>query len=54
MQLVTESTTRVLPIRETLAGKSVLVTGVTGFLGKVWVSMLLHEVPEIGHSSRAT
>ncbi|MBN8612531.1 MAG: SDR family oxidoreductase [Deltaproteobacteria bacterium] len=37
-----------LPIRETLRGKHVLVTGFTGFLGKVLVSMLLERAPEIG------
>ncbi|MBX7193950.1 MAG: SDR family oxidoreductase [Sandaracinaceae bacterium] len=37
-----------LPIRETLRGKHVLVTGFTGFLGKVLVAMLLERVPEIG------
>lgn len=34
-------------IAETFHGKHVLVTGVTGFLGKVWLSMLLSELPEI-------
>ena len=38
-----------LNIAETLAGKELLVTGVTGFLGKVWLSELLCRVPEIGH-----
>ena len=38
-----------LDIRETLAGKELLVTGVTGFLGKVWLAELLCKVPEIGH-----
>lgn len=32
-----------------LAGKRLVVVGGTGFLGKVWVSMLLHRFPEIGH-----
>ena len=31
------------------AGKKLVVVGGTGFLGKVWVSMLLHRFPEIGH-----
>jgi len=35
-------------LRETLAGKQILVTGVTGFVAKVWVAMLLDTVPEIG------
>lgn len=37
-----------LSVRGTLAGKHVLVVGVTGFLGKVLVGFLLHAVPEIG------
>lgn len=36
-------------VRGTLAGKHVLVTGTTGFLGKVWLSQVLHDLPEIGH-----
>src|SRR3954467_3081908 len=32
-----------------LAGKRLVVVGGTGFLGKVWVSMLLHRFPEIAH-----
>lgn len=35
-------------IRESLAGRHVLVTGFTGFLGKVWVAFLLDQLPEIG------
>lgn len=35
-------------IRENLAGRHVLLTGVTGFLGKVWLVMLLDRFPEIG------
>jgi long-chain acyl-CoA synthetase len=31
------------------AGKKLVVVGGTGFLGKVWVSMLLHRFPEVGH-----
>ncbi len=34
---------------ETLAGKHLLVTGASGFLGKVWLAMILDRVPEIGH-----
>jgi long-chain acyl-CoA synthetase len=37
-----------LSIRDSLAGKHVLVTGVTGFLGKVWVLSLIEHVPDIG------
>ncbi len=32
-----------------LAGKRLVVVGGTGFLGKVWVSMLLHRFPEVAH-----
>ncbi len=31
---------------ETFAGKHLLVTGVTGFLGKVWLAMILDRLPE--------
>jgi thioester reductase-like protein len=37
-----------LPIRQTLKGKKILLIGSTGFLGKVWLQMLLQDVPEIG------
>lgn len=39
---------RAVPIRETLAGKRILLTGATGFLGQVWLAMLLTRLPEIG------
>ncbi len=35
-------------LRESLAGRHVLLTGVTGFLGKVFAVMLLDRFPEIG------
>src|SRR5829696_5082759 len=31
------------------AGRRLVVVGGTGFLGKVWVAMLLERFPEIGH-----
>jgi long-chain acyl-CoA synthetase len=37
-----------LSVRRTLAGKNILLIGVTGFIGKVWLAQLLNEVPEIG------
>ncbi len=57
-----ESTTRQRPIvhfegqrqvpgfsvRRALAGKHVLLIGVTGFIGKVWLANTLMELPEIG------
>ena len=36
------------PVRTALAGKTVVLTGFTGFLGKVFVALLLEEVPDIG------
>lgn len=36
-----------LSVREAYAGKHVLVTGVTGFLGKVWLAMVLDHVPDV-------
>lgn len=40
--------TSALPLRETLRGKNILLTGFTGFVGKVFVAMLLDRAPEIG------
>jgi len=37
-----------LSVREALRGKNVLLAGVTGFIGKVWLEHILSEVPEIG------
>jgi long-chain acyl-CoA synthetase len=37
-----------LDVAATLRGKRILVTGATGFVGKVMLSMLLHRYPEIG------
>ncbi|MBI2817441.1 MAG: SDR family oxidoreductase [Acidobacteria bacterium] len=37
-----------LSVRESLAGKNILLIGVTGFIGKVWLIHLLTDVPEIG------
>ena len=36
------------PCGSTLAGKNILLIGVTGFIGKVWLAQLLNEVPQIG------
>ena len=35
-------------MRESFAGRHILVTGVSGFLGKVWLAWLLQEVPDVG------
>jgi len=37
-----------LSVRESLAGKHILLIGVTGFIGKVWLAQLLQDLPEIG------
>jgi long-chain acyl-CoA synthetase len=36
-----------LSVRESLAGKHVLLIGFTGFIGKVWLAKILEEVPDI-------
>ena len=36
-----------LNIRELMSGRRFLVMGGTGFLGKVWLSMVLHRFPDI-------
>jgi long-chain acyl-CoA synthetase len=37
-----------LSMRETLAGRHIMLIGVTGFIGKVWLADLLEKLPEIG------
>jgi thioester reductase-like protein len=37
-----------LSVRATLAGKRIMLIGVTGFIGKVWLVNLLMDLPEIG------
>ncbi|OFV99923.1 MAG: hypothetical protein A3F68_10175 [Acidobacteria bacterium RIFCSPLOWO2_12_FULL_54_10] len=37
-----------LSVRESLAGKHILLIGVTGFIGKVWLLQLLTDLPEVG------
>jgi nucleoside-diphosphate-sugar epimerase len=39
---------RPLSIHESYADRHVLLTGASGFLGKVWLAMMLDRVPEIG------
>ena len=41
-------TGRPLAVRQALRGKQVLLVGVTGFIGKVWLEHVLSEIPEIG------
>ncbi len=38
-----------LRLTELLSGKSLVVVGGTGFLGKVWLSLVLSRFPDIGH-----
>lgn len=40
-----------ISIQETYAGKHILVTGASGFVGKVWLAMALQRVPGIGRIS---
>jgi alcohol-forming fatty acyl-CoA reductase len=35
-------------VRETLRGKNILLIGATGFIGKVWLSNLLTDLPDVG------
>jgi long-chain acyl-CoA synthetase len=35
-------------VRETLANRHILLIGVTGFIGKVWLVNLLEQIPDIG------
>jgi alcohol-forming fatty acyl-CoA reductase len=44
-RMVENAVERPLPIREALAGKRMLITGVTGFLGSALLERLLAEVP---------
>jgi thioester reductase-like protein len=43
-----ESLTRPLSVRKAFAGKQVMLIGVTGFIGKVWLVNTLMDLPEIG------
>ena len=40
--------TQPLSVRKALASKHVMLIGVTGFIGKVWLANLLSDLPEIG------
>ncbi|MBV8475990.1 MAG: SDR family oxidoreductase, partial [Acidobacteria bacterium] len=37
-----------LSVRKGLAGKHIMLIGVTGFIGKVWLANLLSDLPEVG------
>lgn len=37
-----------LSVRQSFAGKHVLLIGFTGFIGKVWLAKVLEEIPDIG------
>src|SRR5215470_8245675 len=40
--------TTTFSVRQTLRGKNILLTGASGFVGKVWLCMALSRIPEIG------
>jgi hypothetical protein len=40
--------TEPLSIQKALAGRHILFTGASGFLGKVWLTMMLDQVPDVG------
>lgn len=42
------STLKPLSVRGNLRGKKILLIGCTGFIGKVWLTMILKDLPEIG------
>ncbi|MCA9752351.1 MAG: SDR family oxidoreductase [Gemmatimonadetes bacterium] len=35
-------------VRDALAGQRILISGATGFIGKVWLAQLLSQLPELG------
>lgn len=37
-----------LSVSQSLRGKSVLITGTTGFVGKVLVEKILRDIPDVG------
>lgn len=37
-----------LSVRKALGGKHILLIGVTGFIGKVWLEKILRDLPEVG------
>ena len=37
-----------LSVRDSLSHKRILLIGATGFIGKVWLVKLLHDLPEVG------
>ena len=40
--------TPTLSVKNSLRGKQILLIGVAGFIGKVWLAQLLMQIPEIG------
>jgi long-chain acyl-CoA synthetase len=40
--------TQPLSVHRALAGKNILLIGVTGFIGKVWLAHILTDLPEVG------
>ncbi len=48
VQFYAQTENRRLSVREALRGKSILLAGATGFIGKVWLASLLEDVPDVG------
>ncbi|MGC1106868.1 MAG: SDR family oxidoreductase [Candidatus Acidiferrales bacterium] len=48
VQFYAQTENRRLSVREALHGKSILLAGATGFIGKVWLASLLEDVPDVG------
>jgi long-chain acyl-CoA synthetase len=44
----TDRTSGKLSVRASMAGKHVMLIGVTGFIGKVWLANTLMDLPEVG------
>ncbi len=45
---MSEPNSNAISLRESYAGKHVLITGASGFLGKVWLGLMLERIEEIG------
>ena len=43
-----QTTPNQLSILRSFAGRQILLTGASGFVGKVWLAMILHRVPTVG------
>ncbi|HEY7351884.1 MAG TPA: SDR family oxidoreductase [Terriglobales bacterium] len=48
VHLLENRETKPLSVREAVRGKNILLVGVTGFIGKVWLANTLMDLPEVG------